>query len=84
MSECQTPGARFTTAIGVDGVTIRVELPPSLAISKRDAVRLEASIHNALELAFAPLFATHAPPHPDAIEPLPESAFISERRGDNG
>jgi hypothetical protein len=46
----------FTTHIQPASVTITVALPMSLDLSEVDAIHLESTIHNALELALAPLF----------------------------
>jgi hypothetical protein len=54
--DCQTPGARFATHVGGGGVTIRVDLPNAVVIGERDAMRLESSIHDALERVLAPFF----------------------------
>lgn len=53
---CQTPGTTFHTAIDRRGSWTAVELPFDLNLSEDDAKVLEANIHNALELVFAPFF----------------------------
>lgn len=53
---CQTPGTIFHTAIDRRGSSTFVELPFDLELTEDAAKVLEANIHNALELVFAPYF----------------------------
>jgi hypothetical protein len=53
---CQTPGTKFTTEISDDKISVIIELPMSLDISKKEAKLLEDNIHNAMELVLAKYF----------------------------
>jgi hypothetical protein len=59
-TECQTPGAVFHTHIQSRRITCSVEMPADLCLTEDAAGRLEANIHNVLELVLAP----HFPQHP--------------------
>ena len=53
---CQTPGANFTTHIMGTGTVVIIDYGRNLTMTKKAATLLEANIHNALELVFAPYF----------------------------
>lgn len=53
---CKTPGAKFETHINENIVEIRVTCPINLALDELDAIELETTIHNALEMVLAPIF----------------------------
>lgn len=55
-TDCATPGAIFTIHIGTRRVSIDVALPMDAALTLTEAVQLERNLHNAVELALAPLF----------------------------
>jgi len=54
---CQTPGATYHILIEDQAITVGVDLPQPLSLSEDQARLLEANLHNAVELALAPLFA---------------------------
>jgi hypothetical protein len=56
-TRCQTPEAMFTIAISRTAVSVRAELPFGIDLTESQAELLEANLHNAVELALAPLFA---------------------------
>jgi hypothetical protein len=54
---CQTSGAQFHIKITDDSVTVSVDLPFEFTnMSTREAMILEANLHNAVELVLAPYF----------------------------
>lgn len=55
-TRCQTPDAVFRIAISDRAISAAVELAFRLNLTEDAAALLEANIHNALELALAPLF----------------------------
>ena len=55
-TKCMTPGTNITTKITPTTIEIKVVLPFILSLNKDEAKLLEYTIHNALELALAPLF----------------------------
>jgi hypothetical protein len=57
-TNCATPGAIFSTHIQPQTIEIVIDLPNSLDLTEAQAIQLEGTIHNALELALAPLFVT--------------------------
>lgn len=52
---CQTPGTLYDTRIEGRRISVAITLPAN--VPPPAAASLEATIHNALELALAPLFA---------------------------
>lgn len=53
-TKCQTPGAQFHTSIKEHSVGVTVDLPNDVHVD--DPAQTEANVHNAMELALAPLF----------------------------
>lgn len=53
---CQTPGARYHTSVSTRGVTVNVEFGTWFYIDEARAKLLEDTLHNAVELALAPLY----------------------------
>lgn len=53
---CQTSGAQFHIGIGPRAVSASVDLPFDLNLTEMQAATLDANVHNALEMALAPLF----------------------------
>lgn len=60
-TECQTPGAIYDTEIGPKDVKVDVKLPGELDLDEDQAELLEKNLHNVVELALAPHFATESP-----------------------
>lgn len=58
---CQTPGAQFHIGVSSAAISVRVEFGRLMDISRADAILLEANLHNAVELALAPLWARSQP-----------------------
>lgn len=56
MTPCTTPGAHFDTHITPTTIELLVGLPFVLSLTGEEAATLEYTIHNAMELALAPLF----------------------------
>lgn len=56
-TDCQTPDAVFSTRISSGGVEIKVTFPHDVELDEHQAEQLEGNLHNAVELALAPLFA---------------------------
>jgi hypothetical protein len=54
---CQTPGARYHVGITAREISVRVEVPVDLDLTDDEAAVLDATVHNAMELALAPLWA---------------------------
>jgi hypothetical protein len=54
---CQTPGATYHVGIAGREITVWVELPEGLDLTEQHAAVLDANLHNAVELALAPLWA---------------------------
>ena len=55
-TECQTPGAMYSTRVSGLGVEVRVQFPRHIEIEEEHAELIEANLHNAVELVLAPLF----------------------------
>lgn len=58
-TKCMTPGTMFGTYITAEGISIEISLPMTVdlkSLGREAAEHLENTIHNALELALAPLF----------------------------
>jgi hypothetical protein len=58
-TNCLTTGARFSTKITSSRGLIELEidgLPRGFAQSEEEAIQLERNLHNAIELALAPMF----------------------------
>ena len=55
-TDCSTPGAIFSTHIDPKTIVLEVDLPFTLVLTEAQAVQLERNLHNAVELALAPLF----------------------------
>ena len=53
---CQTPGAQFHTSISSTQISCTVDLPNPIKMSKKEAVQLEADIHNVIEIVLAKFF----------------------------
>ena len=56
-TKCMTPGANYYTHIQRSAIIVEVILPHALDLTEDEAVQLDLTIHNALELALAPTFA---------------------------
>jgi len=55
-TECLTSGAYFNTEITPRRVSISVDMPFDLDIDEKEAERLEALLHNAVELVMSRYF----------------------------
>jgi hypothetical protein len=55
-TRCSTPGATYSTTISGDTVMMVVHLPRELDLTEKEAGHLEDTLHNALEMALAPVF----------------------------
>lgn len=55
-TRCQTPGARFHTAIVGQQITVSIDLPHPLGLTWDQAAMLDDNLHNALELVLARYF----------------------------
>lgn len=53
---CLTPDAQYSTHIGGKTVSISVELPFDVELTKDQSQKLEADLHYAVEKLLAPLF----------------------------
>lgn len=54
--ECKTPDALYTIEISGDTVSVSVQLPFELDVTKDDSEKLEADLHYAVEKLLAPFF----------------------------
>lgn len=59
-TKCSTPGAIFETHIRPDSIEIVILMPNDIDLNEVDAIHLEKTIHNAIELALAPIFVSGA------------------------
>lgn len=55
-TECQTNGAIYDTNITNNGISVNISIPFILNLSEKEAILLEANIHNVLELVLKPYF----------------------------
>lgn len=53
---CQTPDATYRIAIDPFFVSVEVTLPRPLYLDAKQAEQLERNLHNAVELALAPVY----------------------------
>jgi hypothetical protein len=58
-TKCQTPGAIYRTIVGSKIIEIKVEVPFVINLDLEEVELLEANLHNAVELALAPIFDLH-------------------------
>jgi hypothetical protein len=55
-AKCKTPGATYRTAIDPFFIGVEVVLPRPLYLTAEEAEQLELNLHNAVELALAPVY----------------------------
>ena len=55
-TECLTSGANFNTQISPRNVSISVDMPFDLNLDEEEAIKLEALLHNAVELVLSRYF----------------------------
>ena len=55
-TKCQTKGAIYNTDISENNISIDIEIPFNIDLTKSEAKLLENNIHNALELVLKPYF----------------------------
>lgn len=53
---CKTPGATFKITIGTKGIEVVVLYPMEIDMTVEEAIDLENTLHNAVEMALAPVF----------------------------
>lgn len=70
-TKCSTPGAMFNTYIHPTSIEIDIVLPRIFDLTEAQAIHLENTIHNALELALTPLFLAH----PEQDSTLPKNIY---------
>ena len=58
-TRCSTPGAIYSTTITDSTIEVKVDLARTFNLSEDEAKQLERNLHNAVELALAPLFARY-------------------------
>jgi hypothetical protein len=57
-TDCQTPGAEFTTHVRRLGISVHVVFGQVMELDEDQAKLLEANLHNAIELVLAPYYAS--------------------------
>ena len=55
-TECLTSGANFNTQISPRRVSVSVDMPFDLNLDEEEAIKLEALLHNAVELVLSRYF----------------------------
>lgn len=83
---CQTPGAVYSVEAGRTSpyvISANIGLPFPLKLSKQQRRELETSLHNAIELALAPIFRPCGPTYQDqpVVRHDGQSYQVLSRRG---